>query len=259
MKMIFQCEDNMDGIFTAIYDAWSSGLGHNHVKLEVLSNQCRNFELFSEYTVVITDTTKAAKVARAIQGKISDQAYEMVIRAAASESEEKADVIYRFLVLGFKIGRNAVHYLSNEAVSKIFEINRFVANEVHFYLGFLRFEELENQVLIAKYEPKSDLTSFIMPHFTDRMNQENFIIFDVGRSLAGIHQKNYPWVMVKIKDTNFFEAMNTAERELEYKNLWLTFFNSIGVESRENPKLQRNMLRIHYRKYMTEFMAKNRD
>lgn len=32
---IFQCEDSIDGIFTAVYQAWSSGYGHDNVKIEV--------------------------------------------------------------------------------------------------------------------------------------------------------------------------------------------------------------------------------
>ena len=33
-KVVFQCEDSTDGIFTGIYDAWDSRVGHRNVKLE---------------------------------------------------------------------------------------------------------------------------------------------------------------------------------------------------------------------------------
>ena len=32
---IFLCDDTMEGIFTAVYDAWASRLGHANVKLQV--------------------------------------------------------------------------------------------------------------------------------------------------------------------------------------------------------------------------------
>ena len=31
---VFVCENSIDGIFTAVYDAWSSGYGHNNVRIE---------------------------------------------------------------------------------------------------------------------------------------------------------------------------------------------------------------------------------
>lgn len=50
----------------------------------------------------------------------------------------------------------------------------------------------------------------------------------------------------------------TAEETKEpsgdvYAELWKTFFASIAIEERRNPKCQRNMLPLRYRKYITEF------
>ena len=46
-KVVFQCEDSTDGIFTGIYDAWDSRVGHRNVKLE--AGREYDMELFSEY------------------------------------------------------------------------------------------------------------------------------------------------------------------------------------------------------------------
>mgnify|MGYP000942762510 CR=1 FL=1 len=78
---IYRCEDSVDGIFTAVYDAWASKYGHDYIKLETIDEQaCSNFELFSEYVVVKTDLEKSQKVSRSIKNKISSYAYEMVIQ-----------------------------------------------------------------------------------------------------------------------------------------------------------------------------------
>ena len=49
-RTIFLCEDTPDGIFTAVYDAWASGLGHRNVALEL--DGCFNYSLFSRYISV---------------------------------------------------------------------------------------------------------------------------------------------------------------------------------------------------------------
>ena len=36
---IFLCDDTMEGIFTAVYDAWASRLGHANVKLQVAAGR----------------------------------------------------------------------------------------------------------------------------------------------------------------------------------------------------------------------------
>ena len=49
-QVIFQCEDSTEGIFTGVYDAWASRLGHGNVKLEAGTGH--EMELFSEYRSV---------------------------------------------------------------------------------------------------------------------------------------------------------------------------------------------------------------
>ena len=55
--VVFVCEDSPEGIFTGVYDAWSSRLGHENVRLEVQGEY--NYSLFSEYREVAVDQLKA--------------------------------------------------------------------------------------------------------------------------------------------------------------------------------------------------------
>ena len=49
------------------------------------------------------------------------------------------------------------------------------------------------------------------------------------------------------------EGMNRTETPDVYVDMWKTFFETISIEERRNPRCQRNMLPLRYRKYMTEF------
>ena len=64
---IFLCDDTMEGIFTAVYDAWASRLGHANVKLQVRGG---TMELFADYREAETDMEKAEKVARTIKREL---------------------------------------------------------------------------------------------------------------------------------------------------------------------------------------------
>lgn len=254
---IYRCEDSVAGIFTAIYDAWASHYGHDFIKLEVLMEDgCINMELFSDYIMVETDMEKSEKVAGSIRSKISTEVYEMVVKAALSNDPRKADCIYHFLVRGFAMGNRVISHLTDSYVGTMFEINRNVGNEVHLYLGFLRFHELDNHLLVAKFEPKNNVVELVTPHFADRLSGENFVILDVKRKLASIHQKNSPWVMATLNENEMNLLLSDTEEEEEYQNLWKAFFQSITIAERENYVCQRSHAPIHFRKYMLEFENK---
>lgn len=251
-QYIFQCEDSLDGVFTAIYNAWESGYGHKNIQIQII-DQMENYQLFSKYIPVITDYEKSEKVARTIKNKISVAAYETICRAAMTNRQEKADVIYRFVILGLHYGSTIITNYSNPSVQSMFEMNRAVGNEVHHYLGFLRFSELKNHVLYGKINPKNNVITLLAPHFADRLPVENWIIHDEVRQLAVVHQIGEGWVQVDTSEVDFsaLGKIDTEEEELE--QLWKAFVESISIVERTNPKLQRQNLPIRFRGNMTEF------
>lgn len=255
-KVVYVCDNSIDGIFTAIYKAWSSGYGHANVKLEA---QCEkscyyNIELFSEYLSVETDYELSKKVSRSIINKISREAYEMVCRAALSCDEGKADLIYRFLILGFLAGAEVVSQLSNEVVNRIFKINKYVNNEAHHYLGFVRFSEQENGLLTSVIQPKNNILSIIAPHFADRLPMERFVIYDSDRNCAVLHVPGRPWIISDFNGLPDSGLFGVSCEEDEYRELWNIFFRHIAIKERVNPKLQRNNLPLRFRRNMTEFL-----
>lgn len=253
---IFLCENSIDGIFTAIYQAWSSGFGHANVKIEEKceKDNYTNIELFSEYICVHTDYEKAIKVSRSIKKKISEEAYEMICRVALSNYQGKGDLIYRFLILGFHVGGSIVNHLSNEVVNRMFKIDRFVGNEVHHLLGFVRFSQQENNILTSVIHPKNNVLTLIVPHFADRLPLEKFAIIDKNRNTCALHLPQKPWILVDAFDADSMGEEFNLDRYDEYKDLWKIFFDSIAIKERINPKLQRNNIPLRFRDDMAEFI-----
>lgn len=252
---IFKCEDSIDGIFTAIYQAWSSGYGHANVKIEEQSNNNYyfNIQLFSDYISVNTDIDLAIKVSRSIKKNISIEAYEMVCRVALSNYQGKGDLIYRFLIIGFHVGENIIENLSNDVVNSIHKINRYVNGEAHHCLGFIRFFEQDKGVLSSIINPKNNILTLITPHFADRLSMEKFVIYDKGRNACSLYIPYKSWMIVDTPKMDLFYNKKTEDID-EYEELWKIFFDSIAIKERINPKLQRNNLPLRFRKDMTEFI-----
>ncbi|MDF2544101.1 MAG: hypothetical protein K0S47_3819 [Herbinix sp.] len=251
---IYLCEDSIDGIFSGIYEAWSSRYGHNNIKIQEKSlEQTYNIELFSEYITVETNEELSAKVAKSVKEKIKGEAYEMLCRVALSNHTGKADLIYRFMILGFHFGPSIMEHVSDEVVSKVYQLNRYVGYEAHHLLGFVRFTELDNGILLANIHPKNNVLTLIAPHFSDRLPEETFIIFDEIRKKAVLHAPGRPWIMTDVNEGDLDRLKVTITTEDEYEKLWKTFFQHIAIKERTNKKLQRNMLPLRFRDDMTEF------
>ena len=135
--VVFVCEDSPEGIFTGVYDAWSSRLGHENVLLEVQGEY--NYSLFSEYREVAVDQL-TQKVVRSVRRSLSELAYSWIYRTALSERDDRSEAVYRFLVCGFgagAAGRRITDNLQIPAVQTVFQINR--PNEAHLQIEFMRF------------------------------------------------------------------------------------------------------------------------
>lgn len=254
-KRIYLCDNSIDGIFTAIYQAWSSRLGHANIKIEEKSEGSKysNIELFAEYVVVDTDLQLSQKVAKSIKEKISEEAYEMCCHVALSDYSGKADLIYRFLILGFAVGKQIVEHMSNEVVNMMLRVNKNVYYEAHHLFGFIRFAEQDNGLLTSVIHPKNNVLTLITPHFADRLPKEQFMIYDANRKLASLHVPDTPWILVQVPELNHDRLCEISGYEDKYRELWLTFFDHIAIKERVNYNLQRNNLPLRFRPDIIEF------
>lgn len=254
-QRIYLCDNSIDGIFTAIYQAWSSRYGHSNIKIEVKSEDSKysNMELFSEYIVVDTNLELATKVSDSIKTKISEEVFEILCRVAYSEYLGKADLIYRFLILGFSVGSSIMEHLSNEVVNKVFRVSKNVNREAYHFIEFIRFSEQENGLLTSVIHPKNHVLTIVTPHFADRFPRERFLIYDENRKLASFHVPGNPWILAQVPELDQNDLDKISFVEDEYRDLWKTFFNNIAIKERINPKLQRNNLPLYFRRDMTEF------
>ncbi len=253
---VYLCEDTTVGIFTAVYDAGRSRYGHDNIRLQVrVDGQAENMELFSEYVEVAPDEEKAEKVLRSVREKISGKVYRQILRVSGSCAADKADVIYHYIVYGFAMGDRVRDALQIPCVRRLFEINRHVANEARYWREFLRFQELpwEQPVLFAVFEPDNYVLPMVTEHFADRLNPEWFIIYDKHYAEAAFHSPGREWYLRRLEPAEC-ERMDELEKTEEaYAGLWKIFFESVSIQERTNPALQRNNLPLHYRKHMPEF------
>lgn len=245
---VYLCENSIEGIFTGVYDAWASGYGHRNIRLSL--DDSGSYELFCQYITVTPDEEKSRMVGRTLRRHFGQEVYQNICQAILSQDirrnsrqqPDKADCVYRTILYGFAMPDSECHRLLQALnipyIAHIFELSRATLNESHHLLGFLRFRELENGVLFSSIHPKNDVLAVLAEHFTDRLPEEHFMIYDENRRTAAIHKADRGYIIVDASDLDQELIHRLSPEEEEYRKLWCGFFRSIAIDARRNPKLQ---------------------
>lgn len=255
---VFTCERQFEAMMTCIYDAWSVALDVGHENVRLMLEPVYQPSFFDEYIHIDPDREKAEKVIRSIRNKLGISAYISVYYAYLA-AEDALDDIYRFLRIGFRYGRDVLQALTHPEVVRIQELRRRVGNEAHYFREFARFHSIDDKVYVCHLEPKSRVIDLVAEHFADRMPSEYFMIVDDIRRYAVIHdcKDRDARNRLSIRELTQEELellKKTEEYPDEYRKLWKTFFDTIGIEQRRNPTCQRNLMPLWMRKHVVEFM-----
>ena len=238
-------DGTFEGLMTAIYEAF-------YIK-EIPDTICGIDELtpnlLATDITIETNLEKADKVCSAIKSKISRNAMEKVNYAYLSELESAGMAIYGYLKLGFKVGSRVDCHLSHDALLAIDKLVWKVKLERHRMLGFVRFKSV-GDFFYSAIEPDHNILSLISGHFKDRLINERFIIHDLKRGIAFFNNRGDSVYapLSKLEAQRFLKDNND---EL-YAELWKEFFDTVAVEGRDNPKLQKNYMPVRYWKHLTE-------
>lgn len=250
-SLILQCEDSLEGILTALYDAFVAKNKMTNFKdgdISIVIGEVQDLFLFAELKEIKTDLDKAQKTLLSIQKKISYIAYKQVLRALCHYDRDRGNVVFGFLVKGFPMGARVMEALSDPYVMRVMELSRKVDNESHLFTGVLRFHDV-GKFLYSEIEPKCNVLPQIMEHFENRYPNEHYVIYDKKKQVALVHPAHNQSFFVYGDEWN----VNLSLHEDYFEKLWGEYFSHIAIKERNNPRCQNNLLPKWYRKHMVEF------
>lgn len=253
MSYVYQCEDSLEGIFTAIYNIYRDK--HNFPDTRICLEE--EYQLFAEYIMVETEAENAVKVMRTCQEHFGERDYYSLCMALMTPDMEKAQAVYKTIAYGLKAKPARGHlfdHLTDDYVLKAFKLSATASREAHHWIEFLRFRELENGILYAVISPKCHVMTEVMEHFSDRLPSENFAVFDEKRKLFGIHPYRQQWFLATGEELEErFQTIAFSVEEEKYAELFRHFCKAIAIKERKNTDLQRSLLPLYFREFMTDF------
>lgn len=191
----------------------------------------------------------AERLERSIKGRISPEAWEMVRWGFLTCMEEKEMRLLRFILLGYKVGARVTGLSANNDVHLVNKALLYLKNEAHYHVEFLRFTDYGG-FLGAVITPHNTVLPLIAPHFCERFNTENFMIYEKTHQMGFLHQRGGRREFFQADQIQFPERTPEEER---FQALWRAYYDAAAVEGRINPKLRRGNMPMRYWANMTEF------
>ena len=202
------------------------------------------------------DRHLAGQLGRSAGSEVMDTVY----RAFLSESDDIATQIFRYLAIALDTRSDPAGMLCEPAVAAVIGAARRVSGQAHAYLGLLRFRSVHPDFFIADFEPDCHVLPLVLPHFCDRLPDQNFAIRDLRRRLAALHLADGSTSLHRLADekeaqTGDSQSLTIAAPSLvedHYAPAWQLYLKHLTIPERRNPALQQSNMPKKYWKYLVE-------
>lgn len=243
-QVCYQYDGTYSGFLSCVFDGYVNR--EEPVEFRTPEDMCCSLY---PLRAVETDGEHARRVYRSFS-QFGREGRELAVRCFLTCLPEKELWLWRFLRLGYTQGAGISRNLTDPVVDRVRKAVQHLNHEAHQYTGFVRFSELEG-VLVGEIEPKNRVLPLLRPHFCGRFPQENFVLHDRTHGEALFHQPGPGnWTILPVED---FSPNSPGETELAYRRLWRTFYDTIAIEGRYNPKCRMTHMPKRYWAMMTEF------
>lgn len=241
--VVYIYDGSFEGFLTCVFESFY----RRELPLRIVADDAPESLLYRT-SYIETDPVKAERVLRSIPRKISAAAEESVRLGFLSCCEDKERLLLDFLRLGYKVGPNVSFMLQNETVSRLERAVFHLTHEAHLLSGFIRFS-IHHGVLVSAIGPKNFVLPLLADHFTTRLPEENFLIYDEIHRAALLYRPHE----LRLVPMESFTLPEADCQEEAYRDLWRRFYDTIAIEGRENPRCRMSLMPKRYWKYMTEF------
>lgn len=244
----YRYDGSFEGFVCALSRALADRVEHVQFQADATEQQAGLFQ--DQMVNVATERSYAVAFRERFVARVSEEAFARLRQAFHSQQPGVELLLWEYLRLGFKEGARICSLLADKRVNSVERLARHVSREMHRYLGFVRFRELEQGFLYAAIEPEADILCYLAPHFVQRVSDRPWMIHDLRRSQAALYDLTGWRLMSNIELARNPDYSPTEE---EFSRLWRSYFQRLAIEERRNPGLQRRLVPLRTRAHLVEF------
>lgn len=245
--VIYQYDGTFDGFLCCIYDSY------RYKEFPVGFSADEEFLSLYEVRAIATQPAHSKRVYQGI-AKRSPRAAKALYRGFLTCMEDREQHLYEFIRKVLQEGDGFMRDLSDPVCYPLHKAIRHMSGELEKLRGFIRFSDY-NGVLGAVIQPKNRVLPLLRRHFCDRYAGETFFIYDKTHREVLLYARG----VSRITPPTRLELAAPDESEVQYRRLWKTFFETVSIQERKNPRCQNTFLPKWYRGTMTEFLPVDGD
>ena len=236
---VFVYDKTFEGLLTAVFDAYS-----RRSFPDLLLAEGEPFPLF--YDEAVTICTDDAKVALSV-----------ITVTWLSELPETDMLLFRYIRKAIDAPRTVELNFGDPDVLEVSKVWKKVTNERLRVIQFLRFQKAVDGTFFAAVKPVYNVLPLTLAHLKDRFADQRWLLYDLKREYGYYYDlKEATEVRFEEKDAHLLsgllgEELMDADEKL-FQQMWKTYFKSIAIKERLNPKLHRQHMPARFWKYMPE-------
>lgn len=253
--LAFIYDKSFDGLLSAIFDAYT----RKSFPDRIFGNEDIIPLTITARHHVETTPEKTTRVYAGLNRKLSSRALYELLQVWLSEDDGSDELLFRYICKIFDSKTSIEKNMSDPDVWGVVSTARKVSRETGHMLGFTRFQKTAQSIYFSVIRPKYNILPLILGHFADRLADQHWIIYDIGRHY-GIMCKDG---MIDEVFVDEIQIKNGAlrgdlldENEILLQELWRGYHEAISIKDRHNPGLQRRLMPKRYWKFMTEMQGK---
>lgn len=250
MSLAIHYDSSFNGFLSAVFEIYRQHLDvGDFVAMRPYSTDNGVTDLFMQPFRVETNDDYARRIRRAIVNAAGSDV--LAVLDAAFRSEEKGVEMKLFTYLRklfAGIDRNFAKNPTSSEMLPLLTIAKSVNREQGDMRGMVRFNKTSEGVYVSEIEPKYNIVDLLAPHFRGRFPNGKWAIIDVKRQY-GIYYDSHQVHFVTVQCP---EELAKALKPDDFTTMWKSYYDSMAIEERINPRLLKNLLPVRYWKYLPE-------
>lgn len=251
--IIYQYDKSFEGLLTCVFEAYE-----RKKFPDLLQNESAPLPLFYDEVVqVFTQENKSSRVWKGLEKKLSPGGLSVLTSCWLSELPEIDNLLFRYIRKAIDAPASIELNFGDADVLQASQIYKKVSYERHRVIQFTRFQKAIDGTYFGGLKPLYNVLPLAISYFKDRFADQKWILYDLKREYGYYYDLQN---VTEIRFENREEHLITGkinhqfmdQDEQLFQKLWQTYFKSIAIQERINPKLHRQNLPRRFWKYLIE-------
>ena len=250
MACVFRYDKTFEGLLTCLFHAYN-----RRQFPERLLDLQEPAGLFDDNVLeILTDEALAGRVWQGAARLVRGEFLRGITSCWLSELPGVDELLFRYLRKLFDSKGKSVYNLADADVVACSQLWKKVSNECTRVIQFTRFQKTADGIYFSALAPIYNVYPLALHYFRDRFADQPWLVYDARRSYGYYYDGKGVVQEVRFAETiePHLPKEKLAEGEELYQQLWQSYFKTIAIKERLNPRLHRQQLPARFWAYLTE-------